>query len=184
MFFKIGVLKKFAIFTGKHLCWSPFLLKLWTQACNFNKKKTPTQVFTCEYCEISENSFLQNSSGGCFCCPHRYSHNIYGRMESKFIFRACRYLRALLPNILHKIQWTNHAVALYVLFKNQVFFFFFILIFLLDFHLTHADIQKIICVHQLIIFFLMPKLPSYRNQSIDLQSKSIDWFLYDGNLGV
>ena len=29
----------------------------------------------------------------------------------------------------------------------------------------------------------MPKLPSYRNQSIDLQSKSIDWFLYEGNTG-
>ena len=30
----------------------------------------------------------------------------------------------------------------------------------------------------------MPKLPSYRNQSIDLESKSIGWFLYDGNFGV
>ena len=30
----------------------------------------------------------------------------------------------------------------------------------------------------------MPKLPSYRNQSIDLFSKSIDWFRYDGNFGV
>ena len=27
---------------------------------------------------------------------------------------------------------------------------------------------------------LMPVLPSYRNQSIDLLWKSIDWFLYDG----
>ena len=25
MFFKIGVLKSLANFTGKHLCWSPFL---------------------------------------------------------------------------------------------------------------------------------------------------------------
>ena len=25
--------------------------------------------------------------------------------------------------------------------------------------------------------------PSYRNQSVDLQSKSIDWLLYDGNIG-
>ena len=25
--------------------------------------------------------------------------------------------------------------------------------------------------------------PSYRNQSADLQSKSTDWFLYDGNIG-
>ena len=28
MFFKIGVLKNFAIFTGKHLCWSLFLVKM------------------------------------------------------------------------------------------------------------------------------------------------------------
>ena len=24
--------------------------------------------------------------------------------------------------------------------------------------------------------------PSYRKQSVDLQSKSTDWFLYDGNI--
>ena len=30
----------------------------------------------------------------------------------------------------------------------------------------------------------MPKLPGYRNQSIGLQIKSNDWFLYGGNLGV
>ena len=28
MFSKIGALKKFAIFTGKRLCWSLFLIKL------------------------------------------------------------------------------------------------------------------------------------------------------------
>ena len=27
-------------------------------------------------------------------------------------------------------------------------------------------------------------LSSYRNKSIDLHSKSIDWFLYDGNTGI
>ena len=30
MFFKIGILKNFAIITGKHLCWSFFLIKLQT----------------------------------------------------------------------------------------------------------------------------------------------------------
>ena len=30
----------------------------------------------------------------------------------------------------------------------------------------------------------MPVLLLYRNQSIDLQSKSIDWFLYEGNTGT
>ena len=28
MFFKVGVLKNFAIFTGEHLCWNLFLIKL------------------------------------------------------------------------------------------------------------------------------------------------------------
>ena len=26
--------------------------------------------------------------------------------------------------------------------------------------------------------------PSYRNQLVDLQGKSTDWFLYDGNIAV
>ena len=30
----------------------------------------------------------------------------------------------------------------------------------------------------------VPVLPSYRNQSIDLQSKSIDWFLYEAPNGL
>ena len=30
----------------------------------------------------------------------------------------------------------------------------------------------------------MPVFPSYRNQSIDLHRKSIDWFLYEGNTGI
>ena len=30
----------------------------------------------------------------------------------------------------------------------------------------------------------MPVLPSYRNQLIDLQGKSIDLFLYEGNTGI
>ena len=30
----------------------------------------------------------------------------------------------------------------------------------------------------------MPVLPSYRNQSIDLICKSIDWFLYESNTGI
>ena len=35
MFFKIGVLKNFAKFTGKHLCWSWFLIKLHVNIVKF-----------------------------------------------------------------------------------------------------------------------------------------------------
>ena len=45
-----GVLKNFAIFTRKHLCWNLFLIKL--------------QAFSCKYCKIFKiNYFLQNISG-------------------------------------------------------------------------------------------------------------------------
>ena len=30
----------------------------------------------------------------------------------------------------------------------------------------------------------MPVLLAYRNQAIDLLSKSIDWFLYEGNTDI
>ena len=33
-----------------------------------------------------------------------------------------------------------------------------------------------------ILSFSQPMFPSYRNQSVDFQSKSTDWFLYDGNI--
>ena len=52
---KIGVLKKF---TGKHLCESLFFNKVAGQACNFIKREALAQVFCCEYCEISKNTFF------------------------------------------------------------------------------------------------------------------------------
>ena len=42
---RVDVLKNFAIFTGKHL--------------QLYQKDTPTQVFSCEYCEIFKNTYLE-----------------------------------------------------------------------------------------------------------------------------
>ena len=57
MFFKIGFLKNFSNFTGKHL--RLFLIKV--------QLETSTQVFSCD-CKIFKNTFfLQNTSRGCFC---------------------------------------------------------------------------------------------------------------------
>ena len=55
---KKGVLGIFAKFTGKHPCQSLFLIKLQVEACNFIKKETLAQVFSCEFCEISKNTFF------------------------------------------------------------------------------------------------------------------------------
>ena len=59
---KKGVLENFAKFIGKHLCQGLFFNKV--EAFNFIKKETLTQVFSCEFCEVFNNTFLQNTS----CC--------------------------------------------------------------------------------------------------------------------
>ena len=58
MFCEKGVLRKFAKFTGKHLCQSLFFDKIAGGACNFIKKETLAQMFSCEFCKISKNSFF------------------------------------------------------------------------------------------------------------------------------
>ena len=60
MFFKVGVLKSYAIFTGKHLRWSHF----WIKFQSFRPatlKVTTTKVLFCEYCKIFKNSFFHRT---------------------------------------------------------------------------------------------------------------------------
>ena len=68
LFFKTGVLPNFANFTGKQLCRSLFLIKLQAlRPATLLKRDSNTGVFLW-ICEIFKNtSFLQNTSGGCFC---------------------------------------------------------------------------------------------------------------------
>ena len=51
VFYKKGVLKNFAKFSVKHLCWSLFFNKVAGLVYNFIKKETSTLVFSCEYTE-------------------------------------------------------------------------------------------------------------------------------------
>ena len=58
-----GVLRNFAKFTGKRPCQGLFfnknagLRQLRPEACNFIKKETLAQVFSCEFCKIFKNTF-------------------------------------------------------------------------------------------------------------------------------
>ena len=52
---KKGVLINFTKFTGRHLYHSLFCR---AQACNFIKKETLAQVFSCKFCEISKITFF------------------------------------------------------------------------------------------------------------------------------
>ena len=57
MFCKKGVHRNFAKFTGKPLCQRLFLIKLQT-AWSVIKKEHLARVFSCEFCEISKNTFF------------------------------------------------------------------------------------------------------------------------------
>ena len=53
-----GVFRNFAKFTGKHLRQSLIFNKVAGLTCNFIKKGTLAQVFSCEFCKISKNAFF------------------------------------------------------------------------------------------------------------------------------
>ena len=55
---KKGVLRNFTKLTGKPLCQSPLFNKVSGLASNFIKKETLAQVFSCEFYEISKNTFF------------------------------------------------------------------------------------------------------------------------------
>ena len=58
MFFKIGLLINFPIFTRIYVFESLFNKVISLKACNFIKKKrTLTQMFSCEYHKVFQNSF-------------------------------------------------------------------------------------------------------------------------------
>ena len=52
-----GVLRNFTKFTGRHLCQGLFVNKVTDRACNFIKKEALAQVSSCEFFEISKDTF-------------------------------------------------------------------------------------------------------------------------------
>ena len=63
MFYKIGVLKNFTKFIGKHLCWSHFLIKLQApKVCNFIKRPL-YRCFPVNFVEFFKTPFSKNTSG-------------------------------------------------------------------------------------------------------------------------
>ena len=62
VFYKKAVFRNFKKFTEKHLCQSLFFNKvagLSCTTCNFIKKGTLAQVFSCEFYEIFKNTYFE-----------------------------------------------------------------------------------------------------------------------------
>ena len=64
---KKAFLRNFAIFTGKHLCRSLFLIKLQVFRSPTLLTRDSRQLLSCEYCEIFiKYLFWETSTNGCF----------------------------------------------------------------------------------------------------------------------
>ena len=109
MYFKIGVLKN--VLTVKHLCWSLSFKKL-------KKEEAPTQVFSCEHCEIFRNSFLYRTAtfGGCFCQ--------FDKVANCAVLGICR--PSLINQkysvgwfLLKKIVYLCRACSLHIIIRNH-----------------------------------------------------------------
>ena len=66
VFCKIGVLKDFANFTGKHVLESLFNKIAALRACNFTKKRLQRRCFPMKFAKSLRTSFLQNTPSGYF----------------------------------------------------------------------------------------------------------------------
>ena len=58
VFYKTGVFRNFAKYTGKHLCQKFFFNKVAGLTCNVIERESLAQVLSCEFCEVSKNKFF------------------------------------------------------------------------------------------------------------------------------
>ena len=75
---------------------SPFNKVAGLKVCIFIKKETPTQLFSCEYCEILKNSFFTDAS-------HLWVQNWY------FSYSLCHCFVFLHNSIRISISWLFHT---------------------------------------------------------------------------
>ena len=87
MFFKIGVFKSFANFTGKHLCWSLFLKNVPAEGLQLHKKKNPTQVSSRGVCEIFKNTFCYRTPLVTASAPQVAASVFFYKSSIKQLFR-------------------------------------------------------------------------------------------------
>ena len=78
MFFKIGVLKNFAILTGKHLCWSRFLIKFQLQ---LYQEETPTR-FPVKITEFLRSAF--------FITPPVAAYGSSLKPDKRYKYKTCK----------------------------------------------------------------------------------------------
>ena len=114
MLFKTGVLENFINFTGKHLCWSLFLINFQTfRPATLLKRDSNTSVFLWNLWNFKNAFFSQNSYGGCFLLSPRSLFRILSKIYDGAF---CNYLKKMilwiliLQRQLHKTVKHNQTI--------------------------------------------------------------------------
>ena len=96
MFFEIGVLKNFAVFTGKHQRWSLFLIKLQTW---MPTKRLQHSCFPVNIAKFSRTPFLKNTSDDCICKMMKFYKDIcwlfFSQDDVKWVVKTQKYLQSV-----------------------------------------------------------------------------------------
>ena len=72
-FVRKGILRNFTKFTGKHLCQGLFFnIVVGPRPATLLKKRLWHKCFPVDFVKFPRTSFLQNTSGDCFCRSLRY----------------------------------------------------------------------------------------------------------------
>ena len=91
-----------------------FLIKL-PKVCNFIKKKSLAQVFSCEFCEISRNTFLQNTSRRVLLKDSRIKRPICFMKNFIQFFTQCMTTKYSVMQIICKSGNRLHIFSIYIL---------------------------------------------------------------------
>ena len=75
-----------------------FVIKMKAEACNFIKKETQAQVFSCQFSEIFRSTFLQNTGGRLFlrilkiCFTNHLENYAASYNEAIYIIRSINFV--------------------------------------------------------------------------------------------
>ena len=128
LFCKKGVLRNFTKFTGKHLCQSPYFN-------NFIKIEFLAQVFSCQFYEISKNTFfhripLVDASAVCFfeeLCPKIWTLDVYADKEDKKKkFTSCNLFATIIWILIQSHPKTCLAVLSFLANLAVIVYFWYI----------------------------------------------------------
>ena len=127
LFCKKDILRNFAKLIGKYLCQRILFDKVaGLRPATSLKKESLVQVFSCEFCKISKNTFfLQNTSGGCFWLVFLEKFH-YGCLKEPSKSSAVYHeSQAIEPDLFQ--LWCNVLLFAYCMLLSARYFLLFVL---------------------------------------------------------